>query len=135
MIKPCRKCKSVKVARLPYNFVRAVTKLFRLRLAVCANCGRWRVMPRGEMKRRRRANSQSPQLELVETSAPAGKRVEEIRSAKRTSTSATCPRCGSQEIRRSHRTFWENLSGSPPMMRCRSCRHRFPYEHDRVKAA
>lgn len=39
----------------------------------------------------------------------------------------TCPVCGSRDCRRSRRTFWENIRRRPKMMRCRSCRRRFPH--------
>src|SRR5579863_9794968 len=100
MIAPCRKCGSVKIGPLRPNFVRAVAKLFGLRLNACAQCGRWLMVPQREMKGRHRRDSQTPHLEMLKTGSPASPRetpVEVLQPKRRDSSRAVCPECGSQE--------------------------------------
>jgi hypothetical protein len=125
MMMHCRKCGSIKIAPPGHNPIRAIAKLFGRRLAACAECGRWRVMERGERIGRYRTKSKLPREEILETYGAHGAAIEVIRPPQEGSSPAGCPRCGSHKFRRSRRSFWEKLAGSPPMMRCRKCRHRF----------
>ncbi|PYV35194.1 MAG: hypothetical protein DMG22_03175 [Acidobacteria bacterium] len=109
-----------------------VARLFGYRLRVCSRCRRKRFLPRDSVHTvespegvtqataasspARELSASEPTLQEESGPASAGRR-------------GACPRCGKHDFRRSHRRFWERLIGRGRMVRCRTCRYRFPNPH------
>jgi hypothetical protein len=108
MAEPCRKCGETKTESIPHGLRYSIARIVGYRLRMCSRCRRLRLLPR------------HAEGVAYAASKPAAKRKTRPREP------GVCPRCGSNDYRRSRRRFLERLIRRPPMARCRVCRKRFP---------
>src|SRR5947207_10016189 len=127
MALPCPKCGGTKTESVRASLLYWLAEAFGYRLRTCGRCRSYRLFKRGASR-----GSHSPQHGAEETSQPdpapqetatatapqpavdtggSSPPQEEPRQGGR----HACPRCGSKDYRRSHRSWWERRRGSPPM--------------------
>lgn len=117
MASPCRKCGASKTDPTHHGFVASVAGLFGFRVRKCARCRRLRFLLPHE-----HTDEPSP------SKAPASPQAtpKQGLAGSKASSEFACPNCGSTDIRRSKRHWYERVLGRDPMARCRKCRYRFP---------
>lgn len=136
---PCPKCGGIKIEPGEPGLLYWLAEFFGYRLRICGRCRGYRLFKISEQRRSRSTHrphtqtSRESEPEAAENAAPADQAAANpptAADARRKGNLDLCPWCGSAEIRRSHRTWWERRRGKPPMYRCRDCDHRFPREED-----
>ena len=105
MATPCKNCGAEKTEDVRHGLLYALAKAVGYRLRMCSRCHRLRLVPR---------YPKPAVKEAVPDPAP------------RPPVQGACPKCGKIDYRRSRRLFWERLIFRGPMVRCRSCRARYP---------
>lgn len=120
MATPCRKCRATKTEPVRHGWRYNLARRFGYRLRTCSRCRRYRLVPLSQ-------SADLPNDEQLEHLAD-----DELESGP---TGPVCPRCGKSDYRRSRRRWWERLLRRPPMVRCRTCRTRFPIREKTVHAA
>jgi len=138
MATACPKCGGTKTESVRAGLLYWLASAFGYRLRLCGRCRSYRFFRRGGENHGSRSREQ-PEEQTSETqpaaattttaaepeAAPAASESSPSQEQSRERTHS-CPRCGSKDYRRSRRRWLERRKGSPPMLRCRSCDHRFP---------
>lgn len=127
MATPCRKCGATKTEPSRHGPMHRLARRFGYRLRRCARCHRMRLVPLDEP----RDFPNDERLEGLDTSGHESPPDEALKEP----AGPTCPRCGKSDYRRSRRRWWEHLLHRPHMVRCRSCRTRFPLPDKTLRAA
>lgn len=123
MVEPCPKCGATKTETGSHDLIYALAKLFGYRVRLCSRCQRRRFLPRHSSNTAEAAEESKPTLETPVAEV-------EKKPGDPDPSGPGCPSCGKVDYRRSHRRIWERLSGRGAMVRCRSCRFRFPRPED-----
>ena len=133
MATSCPKCGGTKTESVGAGLLYWLASAFGYRLRMCGRCRSYRFFRRsGESRGARSPEPPAEQSQPVAAAAaddpqPAPAASEsspsEEQSPERTHS---CPHCGGKDYRRSRRRWLERRKGSPPMLRCRNCNHRFP---------
>ncbi|HLW78042.1 MAG TPA: hypothetical protein VKU44_00445 [Terriglobia bacterium] len=142
MPSPCPKCGGVKIEPADAGLLYWLAEVLGYRLRICGRCRGYRLFRIREPRRSRSSHrheadtirsSDLPPADSAAAVALAGASPDPPAQAHAegiTGRLRLCPWCGSQDLRRSHRTWWERRRGKPPMYRCQECRHRFPRADD-----
>ena len=137
MATSCPKCGGTKTESVRAGLLYWLANAFGYRLRLCGRCRSYRLFRRGgesHGSRSREPQEEQPSQAQPTATATAAAEAQAAPAASGSNPSQeqprertySCPRCGSKDYRRSRRRWLERRQGSPPMLRCRSCNHRFP---------
>ena len=154
MATPCPRCGATKTESTRHGIIYRTFWRFGLHLRRCSFCNRYRLFKRADRNRPHpddmtreeledyfnRKVAQAGGIPRGGARVPRPPRASESSAPKAQSATVTaeplpppardgfaCPKCGSDQYRRSRRKFYERWLGRPRMARCRMCSHRFPF--------
>jgi hypothetical protein len=122
MAAPCKKCGATKTEPVRKSLRKRVARSFGYDLRRCARCRKFRLIDREQNERQNNRLT----LLLADEDPPYG--TPPNPSVYRDSDAFHgCPRCGAWNYHRSPRGWFERVFlGRPPMLRCYTCKFRFP---------
>lgn len=148
MAMACPKCGETTTDRIGHGFLYGLATVLGYSLRRCGNCRRYRLVRRLGSGPHRYGPSDDEYARVAVTPAAAMAPPDLPSNGNSPATGAVaagsscasptqeserrphqythpCPRCGSREYRRSHRTWLERRRGIRAMYRCRKCSERF----------